>query len=300
MNRDIINEYSTIGECPQGNMALTEIGVYQGKKVILKKLVPRLRNKPIFEQRWNQEIVVTNYLSQYINVPKVVGYGNTPILWYMQQYIEGMNLRQWIQQQHYPLCIEKRKKAISISLQLLEMIEKMDKLGVVHRDLTPENVMVDKNNKIYIIDWGLAYIKGKNQFDFDVLPFESFSQNRLTEYGRRHGKVGYACPEQYDAHNDTPSIKNDIYSVVMMLIEMIKGATLFDNYDDYDEIILLQKNLDSRDKLYKIINDDFLASLFPFLVGNEIIRNKCLDDLKNWLIYEKKGMNNCGNIQKTV
>lgn len=275
-----LNEYKRKDYCPQGNMAITEIGSLKNEKVILKKMVPRLRNQKIFLQRWHQEIATTMFLSKYINVPKVIGYGNTPEPWYIQEWIEGINLRQWIEKRRYPLSDADRDLVIEMVLQMIDMIEVMSKFGIVHRDLTPENIIVDKNHVVYIIDWGLAFIN--EEWDDKVEEYEDneYSRKRLTECGRRHGKVGYACPEQYDSFTDFPNSKNDMYTIVILLIELITGKSIFGGHDNYDEIIKTQRCINSSEILSQFTDDELLISLWPFIIGDIKRREKRLSELK--------------------
>jgi TolB-like protein/Tfp pilus assembly protein PilF len=137
-------------------------------------------------------------------------------------YYEGETLRE--------LLIENRQlsieKCIHIAIQICEGLEKAHQVGIVHRDIKPENILLDIDDRIKILDFGLAKLSG---------------QTKLTKDGSTLGTVAYMSPEQTQGVN--VDHRTDIWSFGIVLYEMISGQLPFKG--DYDQAVM-----------YSILNEE--------------------------------------------
>lgn len=89
--------------------------------------------------------------------------------------------------------------------------------GVLHRDLKPENIVVDANGRIKVIDFGIARVTEPE-----------LAATRITEVGQLVGTLQYMSPEQFDGYSDRLSNSSDIYSLGIILYELICGRLPYD------------------------------------------------------------------------
>jgi serine/threonine-protein kinase len=134
-------------------------------------------------------------------------------------YIEGETLRSYMDS----VGVLPLNKTIDIILQILDALEHAHKKGVVHRDIKPQNIIMLKNGKVVVTDFGIAKIAS--------------SENTVDD--KTIGTVYYISPEQ--AEGGTIDHRSDLYSLGAMLFEMITGRLPF-NADSTIAIAMKQIN----------------------------------------------------------
>ncbi len=113
------------------------------------------------------------------------------------------------------------EQAINFSLQIAESLAEAHDKGIIHRDIKPDNIMVDSKNRIKVMDFGLAKLKG--------------SMN-LTKSGTTIGTARYMSPEQIQGGE--ADARSDIWSFGVVLYEMLTGQAPFQG--DYEPALLYQ------------------------------------------------------------
>ena len=175
--------------------------------VALKILPPRVDDDPGFAERFTREARALARLS-HPNIVAVHDYGQSGgFHYFVMEYVDGLNLRQ----------IERAGKlspreALQIIPQICEALQFAHDEGIVHRDIEPENILVDKRGRVKIADFGLAKLLGQN------LP----GAEPITETGHVMGTPHYMAPEQVERPLEVDH-RADIYSLGVVFYEMLTG-----------------------------------------------------------------------------
>src|SRR5207245_6938568 len=123
------------------------------------------------------------------------------------EYVEGRDLR--------ALLHEKGKltpeEAVPIFVQIASALEAAHHAGVVHRDLKPQNVMVDKEGRVYVMDFGVA---------------RSLETPGMTQTGALMGTPEYMSPEQ--AKGLKVDARSDLFSLGIIFYAMLSGGWTFE------------------------------------------------------------------------
>src|SRR5262249_39328199 len=129
-------------------------------------------------------------------------------------------------------------------------------LGIVHRDMSPPNVLISKRGEIKIVDFGLA---------------KAAMQVEKTDPGVVKGKFSYLAPETAMGKEADPQA--DIFAVGIMLWEMLAGRRLFLGDSDYQTVKLVQQaNIPSLRKLNSAVPDALEAVIMKALARDKAQR----------------------------
>jgi serine/threonine protein kinase len=178
-----------------------------GRQVAIKVPHPEMESDPVFFDRFHREAEIGTLLD-HPSVMKVYADDPHGRLYMVMEWVDGKLLRQ--------ILIENKKmppdRAIKIALGIAEALAYIHKHGVVHRDLKPENIMVDPEDRIKLIDFGIAGKEGSRR-----LTFAKLSQVM--------GTPDYISPEQVRGKRGDG--RSDIFALGVMLYEMLTGQTPF-------------------------------------------------------------------------
>ena len=173
------------------------------RKVALKVLSQRLSSDEEFIKRFQREAQVIAVLN-HPNIVNVLSCGKEHGLYYFaMEYVNGKDLGQILQEKtSIPL-----EQALSITSQVASALGEAGERGVVHRDIKPPNIMIDKMGRAKVTDFGVAHLEN--------------SDARLTRTGLFLGTPEYASPEQ--ATGRPLDVRSDIYSLGAVLYRMLSG-----------------------------------------------------------------------------
>ena len=148
----------------------------------------------------------------------------------VMELVEGITLKHYIEKK-LRLSV---KESISIAIQMAQGLECAHKSGIIHRDVKPQNVIISKDGKVKVTDFGIA----------KAATSETITSNVM-------GSVHYTSPEQ--ARGGYSDEKSDIYSLGVVLFEMLTGRVPFDG--DTTVNIAIQHIQDAMPSPREFVND---------------------------------------------
>lgn len=203
----IADRYEILEKIGAGGMS----DVYKAKDQVLGRFVA----VKVLKQEFAEDVnFVTKFHTeaqsaaglQHPNIVNIYDVGSEDHMHYIvMEYVEGITLKTYIEkkgQLNY-------KEAISIAIQVARGIEAAHNNNIVHRDIKPQNIMISNEGKVKVTDFGIARAATSNTIHSDVM-----------------GSVHYTSPEQ--ARNGFVDGKSDIYSLGIVMYEMVTGRVPFD------------------------------------------------------------------------
>ncbi|HEY8324367.1 MAG TPA: protein kinase [Ktedonobacterales bacterium] len=179
--------------------------------VAVKVLREVYSNDPKFVTRFQREARAASAL-QHPNIVQVFDYGQSAESYYIvMEYIDGMDLRRYLKRRGGTLPIE---RAVEIGRAVSMGLGAAHRRGIVHRDVKPQNIMVNDDGLVKLTDFGIASM------------YKDADAERLTTTGMTLGTVQYYAPEQAQGEMVRPAA--DVYALGIVLYEMTTGQTPFD------------------------------------------------------------------------
>jgi len=232
-----IGRYKILEEIGRGGMGL----VYKAKDPNIGRLVALKVIKLSFDaddamteemhERFAREARAAGILHHpnIVTIFEVSEYNNRPF--FAMEYINGQSLK---------IIIEQKKltseEAINFTIQICEGLGKAHEANIVHRDIKPSNIMIGIDNRLKILDFGLATVKGSD---------------KITQTGSTMGTFGYMSPEQIQGKG--ADHRSDLFSLGVVFFEMLTFAKPFrgENEATLSHAIIY----DTADPLNKYSND---------------------------------------------
>ncbi len=201
------DRYEIVGKIGAGGMS----DVYKaadhslGRNVAIKVLKQEFSEDINFVTKFRTEAQSAAKL-EHPNIVNIYDVGSESGMHYIvMEYVEGITLKTYIEKKHQLSF----KEAVSISIQVARGIEAAHNKGIIHRDIKPQNIIISTEGKVKVTDFGIARAASSNTISSDVM-----------------GSVHYASPEQ--ARNGFVDGRSDIYSLGIMMYEMVTGRVPFD------------------------------------------------------------------------
>jgi serine/threonine protein kinase len=181
--------------------------VRTGEQVAIKVPHPEIESDPTLFDRFRREEEIGTRID-HPGVMKVLPNPDRSQVYMVMEWLDGRLLRQ-IMNEEGKLPAD---RAARLTAAICHALEHIHAEGVVHRDLKPENIMVGKDDRVHLIDFGIAASAGARR-----LTFAHFSQSM--------GTPDYISPEQ--VRGKRGDARSDLYALGVMLYEMLTGVVPF-------------------------------------------------------------------------
>jgi len=202
---DMLDHYRLDATVARSGMAtlFRATDLRDGRQVAIKVPHPEMEADPVLVERFRREQEIGQELD-HPGVVKTYGGEDRSRVYMVIEWVDGRLLRAILNQERR-LPID---RAVHLVLQICDALDTMHKHGVVHRDLKPENIMVDDEDRIKLIDFGIAMKEDARRITF-------------VDMSATLGTPDYISPEQVKGQRGDQ--RSDIYSLGVMLYEMLTG-----------------------------------------------------------------------------
>ncbi|OYP31665.1 serine/threonine protein kinase [Rhodopirellula sp. MGV] len=248
-----IPDFDIVRELGRGGMGV----VYEARqlsldRVVALKVLPRVNVESKAAARFLREAETIASL-QHPNIVPVYDAGVFQGLhWYSMQLIDGMPLSNWAEENRSITTRERCEKAVQFGFEIADALEHAHCNGVIHRDVKPGNLLVDRDGKCWLTDFGLA------RRDVDVT---------ATATGAMLGTPRYMSCEQIGDQQHMVDRRTDIYSLGATLYELVTARPVFESES---ALTLLQQILSDAPIPPRKIQPQIARPL-------ELVILKCLD-----------------------
>ena len=212
--------YVLVRKIAEGGTAEVHLGydAWSSEWRAIKTLLPDYSKRPALRHRFEREAETMKALS-HPNIIRVFDAGSDgEVAWLVMEYAEGGSIIEWVER-HGPMPPH---LAVTVVLELCAGIQYAHQEGVVHRDIKPQNVLVDRHGVCKVTDFGIAQV---------------VQETRVTMTGTVMGTIGYMAPEQHESAKHADE-RADVYSIAATLYTLLRGEAathLFMNDDrDFD------------------------------------------------------------------
>jgi len=223
-----IGRYQVLGKIAQGGMAEIFLGFEEGPRetrrpVVIKRVLPHVAEDADYVEQFLQEASLSLRL-RHPNICTIYEFGEDKSRYFLaMEYLHGVTLDQIVAKSgKLPAPLAARVVAL-VAEGLAHAHELRDDegrpLGLVHRDVTPENVMIGFDGTVKLLDFGIA---------------KSANQQSRTQAGVLKGKVAYMSPEQYKG--EPLDGRSDLFALGATLFKALTGRSPFERDNEANTV----------------------------------------------------------------
>jgi eukaryotic-like serine/threonine-protein kinase len=233
----VVSHYRIVRRLGRGGMGEVYLAEDTGelqRQVALKFLPREFAADLMRMHRFRQEARAVSALN-HPNILTVFEFGRGGAISFIAtEYVEGETLRQHVQEQKPEL-----RALLAIAVQVASALDAAHRAGIVHRDIKPENIMVRSDGYVKVLDFGLAKFGADAALHSSIDPDAATEMLLMTSPGMMLGTVSYMSPEQ--TRGVGVDARSDIWSLGVVLYEMLAGLRPFAAPDVFRQIIAIQE-----------------------------------------------------------
>ncbi|MBI2892996.1 MAG: serine/threonine protein kinase [Deltaproteobacteria bacterium] len=210
--------YSLVRRLARGGMAEIFLALQEGpegfsRRLVIKRILPHLAADPAFLRMFMDEARIVAMLS-HPHIVHLYDFGQVDGSYYLaMEYVDGIDLKA-LGDRAGPVSPEHAAKIMSYVCEGLSHAHDLSvegrRLGLVHRDVTPSNILISFDGSVKVADFGIA---------------KTYSGDEKTKVGVVKGKFAYLSPEQ--ARGMSLDHRSDQFNIGILLYELLTGTTLF-------------------------------------------------------------------------
>ena len=205
-----------IGEGGMGVVYLAEQSEPVPRRVALKIIKPGMDTRQVIARFEAEKQALA--MMDHPNIAKVLDAGATESgrPYFVMELVQGIPITTYCDQQHLT-----PRERLELFLAVCQAVQHAHQKGIIHRDLKPSNILValyDGRPVPKVIDFGVAKATGAKLTE----------RTMFTHYGQVVGTLEYMSPEQANLNRPDIDTRSDIYSLGVLLYELLTGATPFD------------------------------------------------------------------------
>jgi serine/threonine-protein kinase len=212
---NVVGSYKITEKIGEGGMGAVFKGIdlMLEREVAIKMLRPELASQPQVVERFRSEAVTLAKLN-HPNIATLFSFLRQGEDFFMvMEFVRGETLDSLIRRAGAMPC----DRAIALFCQALEGIDHAHRMGIIHRDVKPANMMLTATGALKVMDFGIARVLGTS---------------RMTKQGNIVGTIEYMSPEQ--VRGQETDARSDIYSLGILLYEMLTGRVPFSSDSEFD------------------------------------------------------------------
>jgi len=231
---EVLGQYTLYERLGRGGMATVNRAEMRGlagfrKRVALKRLHPHIAKDPSMLQSFVHEARLASYL-HHPNIAQTYDLGRAGDSYFIaMEYVPGPTLAQLLRRTAAAAVSVPIPIALAILSQLCDALdyahnfcdENGKPLGIIHRDVSPSNIMISSTGIVKLIDFGIAKAAGFGAAEAGVIK----------------GKLSYMAPEYLEGQLD---LRADLFGLGVIAHELLTGRSLFHASNDSDTLLLLR------------------------------------------------------------
>ena len=222
---ELLRRFEDEGEIGKGGMSSVR-RVYDGnlmRRVAMKVLDPDLAREPRIVQAFLEEAQITAQLDHPNLIPiHDLGVDPDGTHYFTMRLVRGHTLAEWIESREDLGSPESLQEGLGILLKVCDALSFAHSRSVLHCDLKPANIMVGAYGEVYLMDWGLAQLRGAG-----VEVQRGEGTPRLAREGKASGTPGYMAPEQARGAWSECDARTDVFSLGAVLYHLVTGRAPF-------------------------------------------------------------------------
>ena len=225
--------------------------------VAVKVLRPEYESDGEFVRRFSREAEAASKVS-HENIVNMLDVGKDGGRRYIvMEFVDGQTLKEMIREQGRI----NPDVALRMTIRILAAVDHAHRNGIIHRDIKPQNIMVDRHGRVKVADFGIARLKASQTTRID-------GENGASALGSVH----YFSPEQ--ARGEVADEKSDLYSVGVCMYEMLTGQVPFDGETS---VSVALKHVQEEPKSMRLMQDGISKAL-----DEVVMRALCKDKTKRY------------------